>query len=228
MSQNNQGGGREMVGEWKKAGESLPRPVLHTESRDHAQLWSNTFQETAGPALQGGQGGGCNSLENSLISEPSRRQRKHSAPVKSSGGCGSDEESGGGSDSNESDQGEGSESDEGSGLEAHRRQENDNYSPPEEEFAETDGSMSPFGYHSGSEAQESDTVLGEDDETGGGWLEAILEDLWDQTLAELEKHCTSTPGLPNLDIFMSPLKGQNCPVSYPTSVGIIRGPQGAN
>jgi hypothetical protein len=49
--------------------------------------------------------------------------------------------------------------------------------------------MSPFGYHSGSEAQESDMVLGEDDETGRGWLEAILEDLRDQTLAELEKHC---------------------------------------
>ena len=49
--------------------------------------------------------------------------------------------------------------------------------------------MSPFEYNSGSEGQGSIMMVREEDETGRGWLESILEDLRDRTLAELEEHC---------------------------------------
>ena len=54
--------------------------------------------------------------------------------------------------------------------------------------AETNASMSCFEESGGSEGEESNLPFDEDSE-GGGWLEAILEDLRDQNLAELEKHC---------------------------------------
>ncbi|TEB37760.1 hypothetical protein FA13DRAFT_1704917 [Coprinellus micaceus] len=188
MSQNNQGGGREMVGEGKKAGESSPRHILHAESPDHIKgslfprqgevvplhlftlpQWTVKYAG-AGPTV-------VKYFPRDSGTSITRRSRRGGSQV--------------GSKENIQPQLK--------ALVAVGAMKRVVVAWILKRVTRARGvkvmravALKPGGRRMTTilrqRKNESDMVLGEDDETGGGWLEAVLEDLRDQTLAELEKH----------------------------------------